>query len=103
MHHLFSFFLFLLTDVPVLSSLYIQDQYSSPLDGQYPHFFLKGAARSDKLWARQMDQLFVHKMSELMRVQFITQLLHTGPEVEKGVSCYSEVSPKLKVLSQFGL
>ena len=37
-----------------------------------------------------MDQLFVHKMSELLRVQFATQLLHTGPDVEKGVA-YSEV------------
>lgn len=64
--------------------------YSAPLDGQYPTFLLKAAARQDKLWARQLDQLFVHKMSELLRVQFTTQLLHTGPEVEKGVA-YSEV------------
>ena len=78
------------SDVPVLSSLYIKDLYSAPLDGQCPTFLLKAASRSDKLWARQMDQLFVHKMSELLRVQFTTQLLHTGPDVEKGV-VYSEV------------
>ena len=37
-----------------------------------------------------MDQLFVFKMSEVMRVLFNTQLLLTGPEVEKG-HAYSEV------------
>ena len=78
------------TDVPVLSSLVIQDHYSAPLDSKYLDFALKGAIRSDRLWAGQMDQMFVFKMSEMMRVLFTTQLLHTGPEVEKGVA-YSEV------------
>jgi len=43
------------------------------------------------MWNKQLEQLFVHKMSEAMRVAFTTQLLLTGPEVEKGFT-YSEVS-----------
>lgn len=42
-----------------------------------------------------MDQLFVFKMSEVMRVLFSTQLLLTGPEVEK-VYAYSEVRALFK-------
>ena len=70
----------------------IQDEYSMPLDGHYPTFEL---CRVDnqmdvKVWNQQLEQLFVFKMSEVMRVVFMLQLLLTGPEVEQGFS-YSEV------------
>ena len=39
-----------------------------------------------------MDQLFVHKMSEVLRVLMIFKLLSTGPEVERGsVDIYNKV------------
>ena len=47
----------------------------------------------DKLWSQQIEQLFVFKMSEVVRVLFMMQLLLTGPEVEQGFS-YSEVPSK---------
>ena len=77
------------SDVPVLSSLVIQDEYSMPLDGHYPTFELC-YVDNQKLWGQQIEQLFVFKMSEVMRVLFMMQLLLTGPEVEQGFT-YSEV------------
>ena len=77
------------SDVPVLSSLVIQDEYSMPLDGHYPTFELCHVD-NQKLWSQQIEQLFVFKMSEVMRVLFMMQLLLTGPEVEQGFT-YSEV------------
>ena len=78
-------------ELPVLSSLVIQDHHSAPLDSQYPVFSLrKRMGHHDNVWQRQMDQLFVYKMSEVMRVLLTLQLLLTGPEVEKGFT-YSEV------------
>ena len=77
------------SDVPVLSSLVIQDEYSMPLDGHYPTFELCHVD-NQKLWGQQIERLFVFKMSEVMRVLFMMQLLLTGPEVEQGFT-YSEV------------
>ena len=68
----------------------IQDEYSMPPDGHYPTFELC-PVDSQKLWNQQIEQLFVFKMSEVMRVVFMMQLLLTGPEVEQGFT-YSEVS-----------
>ena len=77
-------------DLPLLSSLVVQDHYSVSADGQHPTFVLKQAGQLEKPWSTQLEQLFVYKMSEVMRVSFTTQLLRTGPEVEKGFT-YSEV------------
>lgn len=69
----------------------VRDHYSVPSDNQYPSFLLqKPQDSSENVWGHQMNQLFVFKMSEIMRVLFTTQLLQTGPEVEKGHT-YSEV------------
>ena len=75
-----------------MSSLVIQDHYSVRSDNQHPTFILQKAERSsENVWGHQMDQLFVFKMSEIMRVLFTMRLLQTGPEVEKGFT-YSDVS-----------
>ena len=82
-------------DLPVLSCLTVQDIYSTPSDGQYPTFLLERV--SDSYWPQQMEELFLHKMSEMSRVLFSTQLLLTGPDVEKGLA-YSEVRRVLALL-----
>ena len=69
-----------------------------PLDGHYPTFELCRVENQmdAKLWNQQLEQLFVFKMSEVMRVLFMMQLLQTGPEVEHGFS-YSEVRERESV------
>ena len=76
----------------------IQDEYSMPLDGHYPTFELCHVD-NQKLWGQQIEQLFVFKMSEVMRVLFMMQLLLTGPEVEQGFT-YSEVRECVCVSNQ---
>ena len=96
----FVFLLILCTtpDLPLLSSLVVRDHYSASSDNQHPTFVLQKAAGTSKnVWGHQMDQLFTHKMSELVRVLFAVRLLATGPEVERGFA-YSEVSTTLAVL-----
>lgn len=82
--------------------MFIQDHYSAPSDKtQHPVFALRKMTNpSENVWGHQMDQLFVFKMSEVMRVLFNTQLLLTGPEVEKGHT-YSEVRVLFKSNSIF--
>ena len=64
-------------------------------DRQYPTFRLRevgfGAGKEGWVWADQLNQLFVHKMSDVMRVAFTIRLLNTGPDVEKGF-VYNEVN-----------
>lgn len=77
--------------IPLLSSLVVQDHYSVSADQHHPTFILHQAeGSSENVWGHQMDQLFVFKMSEIMRILFTMRLLKTGPEVEKGFT-YSEV------------
>ncbi len=70
----------------------VQDHYSAPINnGQNPTFVLHKVVDSpEKFWSDEMEKLFVFKMNEVVKVLFSTQLLLTGPEVEKTHS-YSEV------------
>ena len=86
----------LVADLPVLSMLVVKDHYSMLSDKQYPTFVLRdaqrGSGREVWSWGDQMDQLFVHKMSEVLRVLMIFKLLQTGPEVERGsIDIYNKV------------
>ena len=84
-------FIFSTSGIPLMSSLVVRDHYSASADNQHPTFILHEAeSSSENVWGHQMDQLFVFKMSELMRILFTMRLLKTGPEVEKGFT-YSEV------------
>ena len=78
--------------MPVLSTLVVQDHYSAPTNkSQHPTFILhKVKDTPEKFWSDEMDRLFVFKMNEVVKVLFSTQLLLTGPEVEKTYT-YSEV------------
>ena len=57
-------------------------------DRQYPTFALREAGRGHGReawsWGDQLNQLFVHKMSEALRVLMSVRLLSTGPDVERG-------------------
>ena len=57
-------------------------------DKKHPTFVLReaerGSGREVWSWGDQLNQLFVHKMSEVLRVAMIHKLLATGPEIEKG-------------------
>jgi len=82
---------FYLLELPVLSTLVVQDHYSASSNKTHPTFVLHKVRDSpEKFWAGQMDKLFMFKMSEVVKVIFSTQLLLTGPEVEK-THTYSEV------------
>ena len=76
--------------------LVVKDHYSMLSDKQYPTFVLRdsqrGSGREVWSWGDQMDQLFIHKMSEVLRVLMIFKLLWTGPEVERGsIDIYNKV------------
>jgi hypothetical protein len=77
-------------DLPVLSTLVVKDHYSMVSDKQCPTFLLRdtgsGSGREVWSWGHQLNQLFVHKMSEALRVLMSLRLLATGPEVERGSS-----------------
>ena len=79
-----------LADLPVLSTLVVKDHYSMVSDKQCPTFLLRdtgsGSGREVWSWGHQLNQLFVHKMSEALRVLMSLRLLATGPEVERGSS-----------------
>ena len=69
----------------------MQDHYSASTNKTNPTFVLHKVRDSpEKFWSGQMDKLLVFKMSEVVKVLFSTQLLLTGPEVEK-THTYSEV------------
>ena len=69
----------------------MQDHYSAPTNkSQHPTFILHKVDTPEKFWSDEMDRLFVFKMNEVVKVLFSTQLLLTGPEVEKTYT-YSEV------------
>jgi hypothetical protein len=93
-------------DLPVLSMLVVKDHYSMLSDKQYPTFVLRdaqrGSGREVWSWGDQMDQLFVHKMSEVLRVLMIFKLLQTGPEVERGsIDIYNKFAqPNYRFLHQ---
>ena len=76
--------------------LVVKDHYSMLSDRQYPTFALREVERASGRvvwsWADQMEQLFVHKMSEVLRVSMISKLLWTGPEIERGsIDLYNKV------------
>ena len=86
-------------DLPVLSTLVVKDHYSMLSDKQCPTFVLRdtgsGSGREVWSWSHQLNQLFVHKMSEALRVLMCLRLLATGPDVERGSSdIYNKVSSK---------
>ena len=89
-----------LADLPVLSTLVVKDHYSMVSDKQCPTFLLRdtgsGSGREVWSWGHQLNQLFVHKMSEALRVLMSLRLLATGPEVERGSS---DIYNKVKSLS----
>ena len=66
----------------------VKDHYSTLSDKKYPTFVLReairGSGREVWSWGDPMEQLFVHKMSEVLRVLMIFKLLSTGPELERG-------------------
>ena len=66
----------------------MKDHYSMLSDRQYPTFILREAkeGRGQEVWSggNQLNQLFVHKMSEVLRVLMSQRLLATGPDVERG-------------------
>ena len=78
----------------------VKDHYSMAADKQlFPTFILREACRGPTRgagvaggrgevwsWGDQLNQLFVHKMTESLRVLLGIQLLAMGPEVEKGSS-----------------
>ena len=72
----------------------VQDHYSITSDKQCPTFLLRdvgrGSGREGWSSSNQLDQLFVHKMSDVLRVLLTIRLLATGPDVEKGFT-YNEV------------
>ena len=77
---IFTLFKFIVTDLPVLSNLIIQDYYPTAPDGASPHFQLckiSSSSRDGGAWSnsRQLDMLHIHKMSEIARVQFACQML----------------------------
>lgn len=68
-------------------------------DKQYPTFVLRGTDHSEGSgrevwsWGDQMNQLFVYKMSEALRVLLGLKLLFTGPDVEQGsTDIYNKVN-----------
>lgn len=68
-------------------------------DKQCPTFVLRetgsGSGREVWSWGHQLNQLFVHKMSEALRVLMCLRLLATGPDVERGSGdIYNKVSSK---------
>ena len=76
--------------------LVVKDHYSTLSDKKYPTFVLReairGSGREVWSWGDQMEQLFVHKMSEVLRVLTIFKLLSTGPEIERGsIDLYNKV------------
>ena len=91
-----------MSDLPVLSTLVVKDHYSMLTDKQHPTFILRDTERGSGSevwsWGDQLNQLFVHKMSEVLRVLMSLKLLATGPEVERGSSdLYNKVSTKREI------
>lgn len=65
-------------DLPVLSSLIIQDHYSVAADGSHPVFCIHeaGSTTHGGIWSQQLQMLLTHKMAEISRVMFVHQMLN---------------------------
>ena len=66
-------------EIPVLSSLVIQDHYPVPTTDAMPPLFSvqQGGPRERNIWSQQLDMLYVHKMSEVSRILFTCEMLHS--------------------------
>jgi hypothetical protein len=73
------------TGHPILSSLIIKDVYPAAPDGSIPVFSLHESLSSipTGTWSHQLQQLLTHKMSEIARVLFATQMLSISESTHK--------------------